>query len=177
MTWTGTQGSAIFYPTFINPFLATATAATKPTSFVSITGDTLKCALFGNTGTPNKVDTLAHCAYNGSGSQWVTANEASGTNYSAGGATLASLATGTDATNTNETYLTSTNPSWTTVTLTNVYGDLIYDTTISGGTGVVNQGYCFNYFGGAQSITAGTFTVQWPIPGGGTTACFLDFTV
>ena len=173
MAWTG---SAIFYQTFINPFLATATAATKPNSFVSITGDTLKCALY-LTNTPNKTDTLAHIAYNGSGGQWVTANEASGTGYTAGGETLASLSSGTDATNTNETYLTSTNPSWTTVTLTSVFGDLIYDTTISGGTGVVKQGYCYNYFGGSQSITAGTFTVQWPTPGGGTTACFLDFTV
>ena len=32
----------------------------------------------------------------------------------------------------------------------------MYDSTISGGT-VVKQGMCYNYFGGSQSVTAGTF--------------------
>jgi hypothetical protein len=46
------------------------------------------------------------------------------------------------------------------VTLTNAFGCLVYDNTISGGT-VAKQGVSFNYFGGAQSVTAGTFTIIW----------------
>lgn len=46
------------------------------------------------------------------------------------------------------------------MTITNAYGAFVYDDTISGGT-VADQGVCFNYFGGAQSVTAGTFTVVW----------------
>ena len=47
-----------------------------------------------------------------------------------------------------------------TVTITNAFGCLVYDDTISGGT-VADQGVCYNYFGGAQSVTAGTFTIVW----------------
>jgi hypothetical protein len=36
----------------------------------------------------------------------------------------------------------------------------VYDDTISGGT-VADQGVCFSYFGGAQSVTSGTFTIVW----------------
>ena len=54
----------------------------------TFTGDTIKAALYGTTPTPNKDDTLAHNAYNGSGGQWVTGNEISGTGYTAAGQTL-----------------------------------------------------------------------------------------
>jgi hypothetical protein len=50
------------------------------------------------------------------------------------------------------------------VTLANVYGCLVYDDTITAGT-VADQGICFNYFGGAQSVTAGTFTIIWNASG------------
>ena len=47
-----------------------------------------------------------------------------------------------------------------TVTLTNVYGCFVYDDTVAAGTGgVADQGICYLYLGGAQSVTAGTFTV------------------
>ena len=45
------------------------------------------------------------------------------------------------------------------VTLTSVYGDLVYDSSLS--TPVANQGLAFHYFGGVQSVTNGTFTIQW----------------
>jgi hypothetical protein len=48
------------------------------------------------------------------------------------------------------------------VTLSNVYGCLVYDATITAGTGgVAKQGCCFNYFGGGQGVSAGTFTIVW----------------
>ena len=45
-----------------------------------------------------------------------------------------------------------------TVTLANAYGILVYDFTI---TSPQSQGLCFNYFGGTQSVTLGTFTIVW----------------
>jgi hypothetical protein len=115
--------------------------------------DTIKAALYGNSGTPNKDDTLAHNAYNGTSGQWVTANEISGTGYTATGATLSSK-TCTEASGT--VTFTAGNPSWTSATLSGIYGDLVYDSTVTGA-----YAYCWNYFGGAQSVTSGTFTVQW----------------
>ena len=52
------------------------------------------------------------------------------------------------------------------VTIAAAFGCLVYNFTISGGT-VAKQGMCFNYFGGTQSVTAGTFTILWATPGGG----------
>jgi hypothetical protein len=51
-----------------------------------------------------------------------------------------------------------------TVTITNAYGCFVYDDTITAGT-VADQGVCFNYFGGAQSVTSGTFTIVWSASG------------
>ena len=48
-------------------------------------------------------------------------------------------------------------------TLANVYGCLVYDDTIT--TPVADQGLCFNYFGGANSVTDGTFTIAWSASG------------
>jgi hypothetical protein len=46
-----------------------------------------------------------------------------------------------------------------TATLSNVYGVLVYDDTLT--TPVADQGVCFNYLGGANSVVSGTFTVVW----------------
>ena len=59
--------------------------------------------------------------------------------------------------------LSAVNPSWTGATIAAAYGDLVYDNSVTGGT-VAKQGLCFNYFGGTQSVTSGTFTVQWGTP-------------
>jgi hypothetical protein len=48
-------------------------------------------------------------------------------------------------------------------TLANVYGCLVYDDTIT--TPVADQGVCYNYFGGANSVTDGTFTIAWSASG------------
>ena len=41
-------------------------------------------------------------------------------------------------------------------TLSNVYGSMIYNDTNAN-----NQGVCYNYFGGVNSVTSGTLTVVW----------------
>jgi hypothetical protein len=46
------------------------------------------------------------------------------------------------------------------ITITNAFGTLVYDDTITAGT-VADQGVSYHYFGGAQSVTAGTFSVLW----------------
>ena len=50
-----------------------------------------------------------------------------------------------------------------TTTLTGTFGCLVYDDTLA--AVVVDQGMCYNYFGGTQSVTSGTFTIQWAATG------------
>jgi hypothetical protein len=115
--------------------------------------DTVNCALYGNTGTPNKDDTLLHNAYGNAGGAWATANEVTGTNYSAGGATLG---TKTNSEASGLVSVGAANTSWTTATIAGIFGDLVYDNTVTN-----KYAYCWNYFGGTQSVTAGTFTIAW----------------
>jgi hypothetical protein len=121
---------------------------------LNLTTDSFKVALYAsNTMTPDRtVTTAVLTEYNGTSSQWVTANEVSGTGYTAGGVAVTpiSLAQATNVV----TFTSSGTPSWTTATFT-AYGCLVYDTTVS------NEGLSFNYFGGAQSVTSGTFSVSW----------------
>ena len=48
-------------------------------------------------------------------------------------------------------------------TLAAVFGCLVYDNTIA--TPVADQGFCYNYFGGTNSVTDGTFTIIWNVNG------------
>lgn len=158
MAW---SASAMFTQFITNPGLTGITAVTKPTGFTSLTADAIKAALFNNTGTPNKDDTLANCAYNAG--QWVTANEVTdATNWVAGGRAMSGLAfsagTGSNA------FTASNTAGGGTLTISNAYGCLVYDSSITGGT-VAKQGICFNYFGGANSVTGGTFTILWNASG------------
>ena len=125
------------------------------TGGTSWTVDTQKVALYGTT--PDsalaKNDTLAHNVYLAAGGQWVTGNESTGTNYTAGGTALVSPA---HAFGSGTMQFTGANPSWATVTLAAVFGCLVYDSTAT-----TKYAFCWNYFGGSQSVTAGTFTVVW----------------
>jgi hypothetical protein len=125
--------------------------------------DSYKVALYGNSGTPdNTVTTAALTEYNGAASQWVTANEVSGTGYTAGGVAVTPIAV-TQTTNVI-TFTSSGSPQWTGATFS-AYGGLVYDTTVA------NQGISFNYFGGVQTVTSGTFTVSWNASGIATFTC------
>jgi hypothetical protein len=119
--------------------------------------DSFKVALYTNSGTPdNTVTTAALTEYNGAASQWVTGNEVSSVNYTAGGTAVTPVAC--TQTSNVVTFTSSGSPQWVTVTFT-TYGCLVYDTTVS------NEGISFNYFGGAQEVTAGTFSVAWNASG------------
>lgn len=138
------------------------TAAVLPAGYAGLGADTVKAALYNNSGTPDKDAAITLAGYNAATSAWVTANEVTdATNWVAGGRALASK--------------TLTNPSTGVfmfdaadlagggnVTLASVFGCLVYDDTITAGTGgVADEGVCFNYFGGSQSVTGGTFTIVW----------------
>lgn len=160
MGWTN---SKIFQQALLNPVTRAVNAGTAPTGFVSLTGDTINVALFNNTGTPDNTAAVASTGYNTG--QWGTANEVTdATNWAAGGRAASSLSWALDTGSSSVVFHAANTAGGGAVTLANAFGCLVYDNTISGGT-VAKQGICYNYFGGGQSVTGGTFTVIWATVG------------
>ena len=80
------------------------------------------------------------------------ATETSGTGYTAGGITLSGLAVTTSST--TAVWTSSSNPTWSGATFSAAYA-VIYDTTVSSDVvGVFD-------FGGTQSVSGGTFEIEW----------------
>jgi len=150
MAW---SNSKIFVAWFDNLYQVSGTA------FTGLDSDTVNVALYNNTGTPDNTAAVASTGYNTG--QWVTGNEVTdATNWIAGGRALASK-TFTFPGSTNIYMFDAADlAGGGNVTLASVYGCLVYDNTISGGT-VAKQGHSYHYFGGSQSVTAGTFTIIW----------------
>lgn len=149
MAW---SASAIFRE-FITDALANAVAYD-----LSGTPDTITAALYNNSITPDKDSALT--GYNEGSSQWVTANEVidttgGGTDWPAAGVNVASPALTNPSSGVIMFDGTDT-ASGSTADIANAYGCLVYDNTLSGDPGI-----CFNYFGGANSVTNGTFTIVW----------------
>jgi hypothetical protein len=139
-----------------NPATARFNAATIPTGFVDILTDTTNVALFNSTTAPDKDAVVGSTGYNTG--VWVTGNEVTdATNWVAGGRPLASKVYSDVA---NAMMFDAADlAGGGTVTLAANFGCLVYDNAISAGT-VAKQGICFNYFGGAQQVTGGTFTMR-----------------
>lgn len=175
MAW---SASAIFQQAMLNPMLGRLWTTAAPTTFSSLSADSVKAALYSsNTITPDKTAAVGSTGYNTG--QWVTGGESSATGYTAGGTALGSKAFAID-TGSSSVCFTAANPVWTITagTLT-AYGDLVYDDTITGGT-VAKQGLCYNFFGGQQTLTGGTgatFTVQWATPSGGAVTAVFNVSV
>jgi hypothetical protein len=132
-------------------------AETLPTGYTNLEADTLKAALFNNSITPDKNATGANTGFDAG--QWDNVNEVSdGTNWDAGGEPLTGKAL-TSGTGYAQFDATDTPQSGASTTLANVYGALVYDDSTT--AGIVDQGVSYHYFGGAQSVTAGTFTIVW----------------
>lgn len=161
--------SAIFQQAMLNPMLGRLWTTAAPTTFANLSADVINCALFGNSGTPDKTAAVGSTGYNTG--QWVTGNETNGgANWPAGGLPLASKLFAIDTGSSSVCFSTAAltgNP----VTVAAAFGCLIYDNTITAGT-VAKQGLCYNYFGGTQSVTAGSFTVTWPTVGAVTNTVF-----
>ncbi|HTE63623.1 MAG TPA: hypothetical protein VK631_24920 [Solirubrobacteraceae bacterium] len=116
---------------------------------VHLSGDTYKMALYTSAAALSKATT----AYS-------TSNEVVGTGYTAGGATLAGLATALD---TDTAMLDFSDPTWPTSTIT-ARGALIYNSSKS------NKAVAVLDFGGDIVSTAGTFTVALPAAAAATAA-------
>ena len=109
---------------------------------VDLEGDTIKVALYDN----------SH-AFTAGDITYVTTNELATTGgYTQAGATLASKAVTVAAT----TKFDAADTAWTSATFT-TYHAVIYDSTV----GATNNLICSIDFGGAQSVSSGTFTIEW----------------
>jgi hypothetical protein len=117
--------------------------------------DTVKAAQYGNTITPDQTVAAASSAYNTG--QWVTGGEiTSSTDIPAGGLTLASKTN--TKTGANVVISAANTASGAAATAT-VYGCLIYDDTIA--SPVAKQGWGYNSYNAAVTVTAGTLTIAW----------------
>lgn len=143
-------------------FMAFLEDVLENTTAMDLNSDTFKAALYDNDITPDQTVTSANTAYNAG--QWTAAgNEvADGTEWDAGGEPLTSV-TSTRASNVFTFDAADTPSGGSSATLANVYGCLVYDDTIA--APVADQGVCFNYFGGVNSVTDGTFTIVWNASG------------
>jgi hypothetical protein len=129
---------------------------------MDLDADTLKVALYNNSITPDNDVTAANSAYDVG--QWVkTTNEMyEAGQWDQGGVALASKTI--DVASADVVMFDAADTaSGSAADLANVYGCLVYDDTIA--TPVAKQGICYNYFGGANSVVNGTFTVRWSTSG------------
>jgi hypothetical protein len=158
MAW---SASNVFQEWVKNP-LFNGSQGTPPTGYTGYAGaDVFKCALFAAGITPDRTAAVASTGYNSG--QWITANEKTGSSeWVAGGRALASK---TNAASAGVVTLDAADLiGVASITMASVEGCLIYDDTITAGT-VADQGMCFLWFGGAQSVTAGTFSVVFNAAG------------
>jgi hypothetical protein len=128
--------------------------------------DVYKAALYNNSITPDNTVTAALSAYNAATSQWLTANEVTdATNWVAGGRTITGTGSGGGYTSSSNliTFDGADTSGGGNVTISGAFGDLVYDSQLT--TPVANQGCAYHYFGGTQSVTAGTFTIIWNAAG------------
>lgn len=133
------------------------------TTAIDLGTDVPKVALYNNTPTPDQNVTSALSAYNAATSQWLTANEVfQAGQWAQGGVALAGTSLNS-ATAGVVFYDANDTASGSAATLANVFGCLVYDDTLA--TPVADQGLSFNYFGGTNSVTNGTFTVVWNASG------------
>ena len=109
---------------------------------VDLSGDTIKCVLLDDSHSFDATDsTYAD----------ISANEIAGTGYVAGGATLANQAVSMAA---NTATFDADDTSWTSASFTCYFAALVDITNTS-------SLICTIDFGGAQTVTSGTFTIEW----------------
>lgn len=155
MAW---SGSGIF-----REFVAGPMFQASGTGWTGLDSDTINLANYGTTPTPDKDAAVALTGYNAATSQWVTANQVTDANWPAAGLALASKTVTTPSTGVIM-FDAADRAGSGNVTLSGVFGGLVYDDTITAGT-VADQGVCYLYYGGSQSVTAGTFTVVFAANG------------
>lgn len=113
---------------------------------IDMEADTIKCMLLDNSHAFTATDNVIGD---------VSANEVAGAGYTAGGATLANKAVTQAAT----TKFDADDTEWTSASFT-AYHAILWDDTIA-----TDDLICSIDFGGAKTVTAGTFTIQWHTDG------------
>jgi len=158
MAFTGNAMCASFKQELMQCYHLFSTSA-NPARTANTTPDTFKLALYDNTATLTKTTT----AYTSSGEL------ASGSGYTTGGNTLTiSTAPTTDTTGSvNAAYISFSSTSWTSASFTS-YGALIYNSSQS------NRAVAVLDFGGAKTVTSGTFTITFPTYASGATAAIIQ---
>jgi hypothetical protein len=132
------------------------------TTAMDFNTDTSKVALYDNDITPDNDVSAANSAYNAG--QWTSSgNEVSESGQWATGGVA--LTTPTIDVGTADVVMldAADTASGSAADLAAVFGCLVYDDTIT--TPVADQGWCYNYFGGSNSVVNGTFTVVWSANG------------
>ena len=136
------SASGLFVPTFLDILDATQLA-------VNLVGDTVKVGLITNSSTP-EFDSHDHWSD-------LSGNEVSGTNYTAGGATLANKTlTGSSGT----IKFDADDVAWSSSTISNARAAVVYDDTLTSDPLV-----CLVNFGADYSSANGTFTITWNASG------------
>ena len=172
MAWTD---SRIFQQAMINPIAGRCWTTAVPTTYSSLSADDIRASLFNNSVTPDRTAAVGSTGYNTG--TWTSGNEVTDvTNWTATGRALGTKTFTVDTGSSSICFSAANLSGAGNVTITNAFGCLIYDNTITGGT-VVDQGLCYNYFGGAQSVVAGAFTIVWATPGGGAVSAVFNITV
>jgi hypothetical protein len=146
------SASAIFQQAALNPIMGRLWTTAAPTTFSSLSADTVNAALFNNTTTPDKTAAVGSTGFNTG--VWVTANEVTdATNWVSGGRPLGTKAFTIDTTSSSVCFQAAATAGAGNVTIANAYGVLVYDATITGTP--VKQAMCYNSFGGsAQGVTS-----------------------
>lgn len=123
------------------------------------TDASIKAALFDNTITPSQTVASASSAF-GAG-VWASGECFEAVTWPTGGVALASV---TSAFSTNVyTFDAADTASGAGADITNATGCLVYDDTIA--APVADQGICYLYFGGANSVVNGLFTIVYHASG------------
>ncbi len=130
---------------------------------------TFKAALYDNSITPDKDVTSANSAY--SAGVWSATGGQTGTPqvyhsgpWAQGGPAIANPVVANPSTGVIR-WLADNTASSSAATMSNIYGTFVYAGSLA--TPVVDQGVCYNYFGGtAASVSNGTFTIVWDATNG-----------
>lgn len=141
-------------------FSAFVTDALNNTAALDLNSDTIKAALFNDTITPSQTVASASSAY--AAGVWASGGVSDAVSWPAAGIALTGVASGFSS-NVFTFDATDTTSNDGTTDLTNVYGTLIYDDTPT--TPVADQGICYLYLGGANSVVSGTFTIVYAAGG------------
>jgi hypothetical protein len=123
----------------------------KNDTAIDLVADSLKCAMYTDSLTPNFDTNTAYSA----------TNEVSGTGYTAGGNVLTTVTCALGSA--GQVKIDADDVSWTASTITNARGAIIYDDTIT--TPTADPLLIAIAFGADYSTTAGTFGIAWSASG------------